>query len=299
MKILEMRLKRREFVKNSAVAASAVMLCGCSTGQPRGADRSGAGAGAGAGEDEDARRQQILESLAGVREHAEGVLVTSYGEGFAASVAAETDRELERLIPEIPYIGGDENGLTENLNQTALALALHRAMMSHGKGVEETGSVLYRSVESMVGSYPRFFTRAIGFLGLSPFQPEKIREAALESQKRRYPGDWVFQFVEGDGDDFDWGMDYTECGIVKFLGAQGADDLAPYLCLADFPMSDAFGLGLERNTTIAEGEERCDFRFKRGRETPQGWPPRFLDGEKRHEAREHGHSERSPDREGA
>ena len=51
-------------------------------------------------------------------------------------------------------------------------------------------------------------------------------------------------FVEGDGDDFDWGMDYTECGIVKFLRAQGAGDLAPYFCLADFPMSDAFGLGL-------------------------------------------------------
>ena len=110
------------------------MVCGCSTGQPPRANR------AGAGEDQADRREQILESLRGAWEHAEGVLVSSYGKEFAASVTTETDRELERLIPEIPYIGGDENRLTENLNQTALALALHRAMATHGKSVEETGA---------------------------------------------------------------------------------------------------------------------------------------------------------------
>lgn len=291
MKTGEIGMQRREFVRNSALAAGAVMLCGCSARKASAGERAGASA-------ESTQHERILESLAGVREHAEGVLVSTYGEEFAATVAAETDRELDRLIPEIPYIGGDENRLTENLNQTALVLALHRAMTSHGKSVEETGSVLYRTVESMFGSYPRFFTRAIGFLRLTPFEPGKVREAALESQKRRYPGDWVLHFVEGDGDEFDWGMDYTECGIVKFLHAQGADDLAPYLCLADFPMSDAFGLGLERTTTLAEGAERCDFRFKRGRETPRGWPPKFLDGEEPHASEGEGHTSEATDREG-
>jgi hypothetical protein len=48
------------------------------------------------------------------------------------------------------------------------------------------------------------------------------------------------------------------------------------MCLADFPMSEAFGSGLVRTTTIAEGFNRCDFRFKRGGETQQGWPPSFI-----------------------
>ena len=39
------------------------------------------------------------------------------------------------------------------------------------------------------------------------------------------------------------------------------------MCLADYPISEALGTGLIRKTTIAEGAERCDFRFKRGRET--------------------------------
>ena len=97
-----------------------------------------------------------------------------------------------------------------------------------------------------------------------------MRKAASKSQERAHPADWVFSFVEGDGEEFDWGIDFTECRIVKFFRAQGAGELAPYLCLGDFPISDAFGTGLIRNTTIAEGGDRCDFRFKRGREIRRG-----------------------------
>jgi hypothetical protein len=114
---------------------------------------------------------------------------------------------------------------------------------------------------------------------MSAFGQRKNRRAALESQKRLYPENWVFNFVEGAGQNFDWGIDYTECGIVKFFQAQSADELAPYMCLADYPMSKAFGMGLVRTTTLAGGAAKCDFRFKRGRETQDGWPPSFLKGE--------------------
>jgi hypothetical protein len=85
---------------------------------------------------------------------------------------------------------------------------------------------------------------------------------------------WVWSFVEGDGAEFDFGTDITECAIKKFLCAQGADELTPYLCRIDFAVSRAFGMGLSRTMTIAEGGEKCDFRYKRGRETKQGWPSR-------------------------
>jgi hypothetical protein len=117
----------------------------------------------------------------------------------------------------------------------------------------------------MAASYPKLLAGAMGFYQMSGFGQRPMRRAALESQERVYPADWVFRFVEGDGEAFDWGIDYTECGIVKFFRAQGAGELAPYMCLADYPVSEALGTGLIRNTTIAEGAERCDFRFKRGR----------------------------------
>ena len=49
--------------------------------------------------------------------------------------------------------------------------------------------------------------------------------------------------------------------------AEGAPELAPYLCLIDILYSEKFGWGLMRTTTLADGDERCDFRFKKGGET--------------------------------
>jgi hypothetical protein len=256
-------LRRREFLRDSAVAAGAALLCSCSPSSSR---RSEAG-----GEAENdyytSRKAELLQGFDELGEHTREILTASHGEEFSHALGAEARREFESLIPDIPYIGGDENELTDELIQATIGLAFYRAMKKRGKSVEETGEVLYQTVEAMAASYPRLLTRAIGFYQMSGLGQRPMRRAALRSQERVHPEDWVFHFVEGEGEEFDWGIDFTECGIVKFFRAQGAGELAPYMCLADYPLSEAFGTGLIRNTTIAGGGERCDFRFKRGRET--------------------------------
>ena len=116
----------------------------------------------------------------------------------------------------------------------------------------------------------------MGWYYMSRYNRRRSRQKAALSQERRYPGDWVREHVEGDGDVFEWGMDYTECGIVKFLRSQGADELAPYLCLTDYALFGALGIELTRTMTLAEGYEKCDFRFKRGTgamgEPGAAWP---------------------------
>ena len=54
---------------------------------------------------------------------------------------------------------------------------------------------------------------------------------------------------------------------VKFLRAQGAMKLAPYVCAVDKIASEMLGWGLTRTMTLAEGCEKCDFRFKKGGRT--------------------------------
>jgi hypothetical protein len=95
----------------------------------------------------------------------------------------------------------------------------------------------------------------------------RLRKRANESHQRKYTYDYVFNFIEGDGKAFDYGVDYLECASCKFLTKQGAPELAPYLCPVDILYSDALGWGLMRTTTLAEGADRCDFRFKRGGST--------------------------------
>ena len=63
----------------------------------------------------------------------------------------------------------------------------------------------------------------------------------------------MFEVVEGDGHDFDFGVDYTECGVVKYLAREGAPDLAPYLCWTDYPLFAAARLRLDRTETLAQG----------------------------------------------
>jgi len=74
----------------------------------------------------------------------------------------------------------------------------------------------------------------------------------------------VFDIIEGDGQTFEFGVDYTECGIVKYLTQQAAAELAPYLCWLDYPMCSAMKVKLVRTETIAQGCERCNFRFAHG-----------------------------------
>jgi hypothetical protein len=202
-------------------------------------------------------------------------MAARYEADFIAAVTRESLVEFEKLIPDLPYIGGEQNPLTGNLVFSASALAFYRVMKRHGKSVEEIGALLYRIMEVWIRRYPRFIRRLMGTYYLSKLSQRLSRRRALLSQERRYAGDWVFEYVEGDGETFDWGRDYVECGIVKFLYSQGADELTPYLCLTDYALFGALGIELKRTMTLAKGCQKCDFRFKKG-ESPSGWPPPWL-----------------------
>jgi hypothetical protein len=199
-----------------------------------------------------------------VRKYGATVLISHYDQDLAGTIVKETHHEYEELIPKLPYIGGKKNTLTNNIIQSAWAIALFRALKAHGKTAEETGQILYEMMEMQFQSYPKLLRYLVRRWYFTRYKYNKMKQQAAESQKRLYPEDWVWGLLRGDGKEFDWGIDYTECGTCKFLHAQGADELTPYLCKTDFAMSKALGMGLVRTMTIAEGAEKCDFRFKRG-----------------------------------
>lgn len=141
---------------------------------------------------------------------------------------------------------------------------MYRVLKSHGGTVEEAGKLVYELSKAFLGVYPRFLRRLFGRMTFSRRYLRRLRKRAAESQKRQYPGDYVTVLVEGAGEEFDFGVDYMECATCKFLSEQGAPELAPYLCAVHEMYSEALGWGLMRTMTLAEGHEKCDFRFKRG-----------------------------------
>jgi hypothetical protein len=208
------------------------------------------------------------------------ILALHFGDDQAEIIHRVTWQEYQSLLPEVPYIGGEKNLNSGNLLASAYTLAVYRVLQARGQTTEEAGQIIYEAYEA-ASDLPGWLGGVVGRMRRGTEHQERWRAQAAESQKRRYPGDWVFTFVEGDGREFDYGLDFTECGICKFYHAQGADELTPYLCLMDGVVSKAFGLGLVRHKTLAEGADICDFRYRAGRETflyplRDGWPPKFL-----------------------
>jgi len=215
-----------------------------------------------------ARGRRLRSCFAAYANRLAPVLVERLGKAEAAAVTDEARREFDTLIPTIPFIGGRSNPLTWNLETSAMFLALYRALNRHDIGPAEAGALFERMIDRWLGSFPGVLLRLAGLWRFTPWYLRSIRRRAEWSHQRRYPADFLYDFVPS-GARFDWGVDYTECAIVKYYGAQGATELVPYLCPIDFQMSRAFGLGLRRERTIASGDGVCDFRFRRGAPTIQ------------------------------
>ncbi len=205
------------------------------------------------------------------------LLVEKFGEKRADAISDSTFHRFDTFLPGLPYIGGAHNDLTANLVSSAAALAFYQEMKASGVEAAETGRLLFQGVTALYASDP--MSGMMGRLANGALAQDKLKKEAEASQQRAYPGDWVFEFVPGDGD-ADFGIEYTECGIYKFFKAQRAEEFTPYMCLLDVPISRAMKTGLVRTQTLARGDGRCDFRYKTGRTVQVEWDPGYVDGGK-------------------
>ena len=148
-------------------------------------------------------------------------------------------------------------------NSFSILLPLLRIFEKNGLSFDEIGKLTYEIFEAFYKILPQ--TDDI-------FSEEHInqeREGAKRSKLRKYPGDWVYEFVEGDGKKFTWGVDYSECGVHKFYKSQGLEHLMPIVCIADFAIARQYGYGLTRTQTRAHGAPICDFRYIKDEKTPR------------------------------
>ena len=257
-------LTRRDFLKFSAAGICGLCLAGCSFSNSSISE-----------EYYQTHRKKLLEDCDYILNASRTYISEKLPSQETETVVKEARSQYETLLPQVPDIGGEKNQLTETLYMSAVALALYQTMKAHGQPVEETGRVMYRVMEEMFTlEEPLKSTLSSDPTGKN--EQESFREIERWTQQSTYPGDWKMKFINGDGENFDFGVDYTECGIVKFYKAHNAFELARYMCLGDFPMSQAIGSGLVRTTTLGSGGTRCDFRFKARRPIQMEWTPDFL-----------------------
>ena len=260
---------RRDFLKGSILTVSACWLSACASQvDPLLKNDSSANYYI-------QRRQDILDENKPYLLEIQKILKKEYGENEASDCTARVRRQFDELLKTLPDIGGDANVLTSTLIQSALALAFYQVTKQSGIPLEESGRMIYQATRALVFK-PEVMGGADTKIANSQSARVHYQKTAAWSQQRLYAQDWVYSYVEGDGSNFDYGVDYTECALCKFYKSQDAIEFAPYLCLGDYLISQNYETGLQRTQTLARGGACCDFRFKTGRQPRIEWMPDFM-----------------------
>jgi len=204
-------------------------------------------------------------------------LTSYFNNSKIQDLLVEIRKACEALIPDLPYIGGDTNPTTQNLIDSACSLPILLSLEKEGISMRDMAKIIYKTFESFYNLTSPEKRQQIRDFYFSEDMCEITRKASSVSQLRKYPEDWVYTYVEGDGISFNYGYDIIECGIVKFYKQIGAERFTPIICLTDYANFRSLGVGFKRIQKISTGDTICDFRFKKDFDTPSGWPPDDLE----------------------
>ncbi len=187
----------------------------------------------------------------------------NFGGERSKDVIKDGRSEFDKIINELPFIGGFKNDHTGYLLSSTILLSMHRAMKTHGKTAAESGQIVCEITDALFKSLPRFLAHYGGKLFFNIYFKRLLKQSK-GAQEREHSYNWVFDVFKGDGIEYDFGVDYHECFICRFFKEQGEEELIPYMCALDYIISDTFDWGLVRTQTIYNGDNVCNFRYKKG-----------------------------------
>ena len=186
----------------------------------------------------------------------------------------------EKTLPDIPYIGGQKNPTTLVLAKCMSDLAIFRVLEKAGFSFREIGEFHYNYVIAVQKLRREILEKAERDPSQYPFDPVYMdyqKTLTEETQKKLYPDDWVMDFVEGEGENFEWGWDITECGVQKAFKKLGDEKYLPFICLGDHYEAEGLGFGFSRTQALGFGAPFCTHRFVKNYKAPHAWPPDDLE----------------------
>lgn len=179
----------------------------------------------------------------------------------------EIEDEYIHLEKDISCAASSKNPLDKRLVISACYLALIKVLDQHGQPYESIREICLEIAED----YVRPKNRLEAFMKRIPavLIRTKVFQIIMEYMDRRirgreHPEGFVSRILTDKQETYGlgYGVDILECGICKLFAKHHYDRFAPILCEVDFITTKLAGLKLVRSGTIANGAEKCDFRFK-------------------------------------
>lgn len=185
-----------------------------------------------------------------------------FGENEIDDILDEMRDRYEAIIPAMPYIG-EKNFHLQWFIPNSEKLADYLVVENYGVTKKDFSNLHLMQASKDLLAMGEDQLIAIGKMQFG-YQAELFMAAtALWSQFRVYPDDYVIYFRRGDGVDFDWGLDYTQCANVELYKKFDALDLLlPLVCTQDYIAGSAMRTGYRRTMQIATGDPICDLRWK-------------------------------------
>jgi hypothetical protein len=194
-------------------------------------------------------------------------LSLDYGEECAEEIVINSRFNFEEIIPQMPYVGGMKNYYTPIIVVNGLIIAMFRAMKETGKTAADVIRIWAETADDLFTKIPVPLAHLGGRVLLSKPVINSFRKQTIMSQERRFPEDWVYELLDGDGEEFDVGFEFSECAVIKLYQAMDTMELAPYCNFADVTYSHYLGIGLDASETLGLGSDHCRMLFKKGGET--------------------------------
>lgn len=204
------------------------------------------------------------------------LLLERFDDSKSEDLINQMKNEYEKIITELPDIGGKKNFFISILTGKASLIAVFRILEKEGYSYREIGEFSYRFTEiETKNGIERAKKKGINLMDLffNDTYINSLRKHCVDSQKKEYPYNWVMKFVDGSNEDFTNGFEVSECGIHKVYKKLGAEKYAPFACILDYAQANVLGFGLTRTKSLANGALGCDHRYYKTGSTPVSWPP--------------------------
>ena len=154
-------------------------------------------------------------------------LAALVGASEVDALESDAAREFEALLDDIPYADRPGHVMALPSLAGAIVLAFYKAARARGYSAHQFGRAVH---EAPLPELP------------TPDQ-EQLRRDAADSQESAAPNEFVFEFVEGDGEALDFGYNIKSCAISQLYRKHGAMDFLPSMCALDDKMSAARNSG--------------------------------------------------------
>jgi hypothetical protein len=186
-------------------------------------------------------------------------VIKKYGSEKGNRILGMVKTEFENLLPNIPYVG-EIDILQRQMLLTAIFLAFYKVL----KDEEEIGSIwslCNNFNRETLMNMPGMIRKLLKMSTFSKRTKNRFKKLAEVHKRENLADQW--DYVEGDGATFDYGMNMKKCAKFTFLKNMRAEEFAPYVCLIDKNFAECCDYGLKRTMVLAEGADHCDFRLSK------------------------------------